>query len=446
MLITHAQVATLGPSPQLIPDGAILIRGDKIAAVETTAALTTRYPDEERLDADGQLALPAALCGHTHFYGAFARGWAYPGPPATGFKEILERLWWRLDKLLTLEDVRASAQVCLVDAVRHGTTTLIDHHASPNAIAGSLDVIAEEVRKAGVRASLCYEVTDRDGPTRARAGLEENVRFLERLRAEPDPQLGASFGLHASLTLSDETLAEAVALSDGLNTGFHIHGAEGRADVEDSLAKSGRRVVHRLHEAGILGPQTIVAHAVHVDESEMDVLAETGTWVTHQPRSNMNNAVGIAQVETMLQRGVNIALGNDGFSNNMFAEMKTAYLVHKLAQGDPRAMPADLVFRLAYTANGDLARIFWPDQRLGELAPDATADIVLVDYKPTTPLTAANLPWHLIFGYEASMITTTISRGQVLMRDRQLLTLDEAAITARARELAGALWERAVAS
>jgi putative selenium metabolism protein SsnA len=443
MLITHARVATLGAHPQLIEDGALLIQGDRIVAVDTTPALTTAYPAEERLDAEGQLALPAALCGHTHFYGAFARGWAYPGPAATRFGEILERLWWRLDKLLTLEDVRYSALVCLADAIRHGTTTLIDHHASPHAIAGSLDVIAEAVLQSGLRVSLCYEVTDRDGTERAHAGIAENVRFLRRLRAAPHPQLGASFGLHASLTLSDTTLAEAVAAAEGLETGFHIHAAEGIEDVEDSLRKSGRRVIHRLHAAGILGPRTIVAHAVHVDESEMDVLAATGTWVTHQPRSNMNNAVGTAQVETMLARGVNLALGNDGFSNNMAEEMKATYLVHKLAQHDPRAMPGDLVFRLAYDANARLANIFWPGQRLGELTPGALADLVLIDYHPTTPLTAGNLPWHLLFGYEASMITTTISAGRLLMQDRHLLTLDEAEITARSRELAAALWQRA---
>ncbi len=443
MLITHARIVTLGDEAQLLEDGALLIRDGQIAAMDTTAALATQYPAEERLDADGQLALPAMLCGHTHFYGAFARGWAYPGPPATRFGEILERLWWKLDKLLTPDDVRASAQVCLADAIRHGTTTLIDHHASPNAITGSLDIIAEEVVRAGVRASLCYEVTDRDGPVRAEAGIAENVRFLRRMQAEPHPQLAASFGLHASLTLSDATLAACVAAAAGLPGGFHIHAAEGVEDVEDSLYKSGVRIIHRLHAAGILGPRTIVAHAVHVDEGEMDVLAETRAWVTHQPRSNMNNAVGTGPVEQLLAHGVKVALGNDGFSNNMVAEMKAAYLVHKLAQRDPRAMPGDLILRLAYPANAALARLFWPEQRLGVLEPGAMADIILLDYRPPTPLTAGNLPWHLLFGYEASMITTTISAGQVLMRERQLLTLDAAEIAARVQELAAALWQRA---
>ena len=448
MLITHANIATLGAEPQLIEDGAILVRGHLIEAIGDTQRLATQYPEEERLDAEGQLAMPAALCGHTHFYSAFARGWAYPGPPAAGFTEILERLWWRLDKQLTLEDVRYSALVCLSDAIRHGTTTLIDHHAGPNAIEGSLDVIADAVLESGIRASLAYEVSDRDGPKRAQAGIAENVRFLRRMQEEPHPQLAASFGLHASLTLSDATLAASVAAAsdlarDGHPCGFHIHGAEGIADVEDSLAKSGVRAIARLGAAGILGPQTIVAHAVHIDAAEIALLAETGTWVTHQPRSNMNNAVGFAHVEAMLDQGVKIALGNDGFSNNMAAEMKTAYLAHKLVQRDPRAMPADLVIRMAYDSNAALARIFWTQQQLGVLAPGAVADLVLIDYHPTTPLTAGNLPWHMIFGYEASAITTTMSAGRLLMHRRRLLTLDETAITARSRELAAALWVRA---
>ncbi len=445
MLITHATVATLGDDPQLIEDGAILIQDGRIVAVDTTETLSQRWTEQtERpssvLDAHGQLALPASLCGHTHFYGAFARGWAYPGPAATSFAEILERLWWRLDKNLTLEDIRYAALVCLVDAIRHGTTTLFDHHASPGAIAGSLDVLAEAVIEAGVRASLCYEVTDRDGTAQAQAGIEENLRFLQRMNQNAHPQLAASFGLHASLTLSAETLTEAVARAEG--TGFHVHAAEGIEDVRDCQRRFGKRVIQRLHDAGVLGPRTILAHAVHVDDDEIAILAETGTWVTHQPRSNMNNAVGFAPVEAMLAQGVNVALGNDGFSNNMFAEMKAAYLGHKLVQRDPRAMPADIVFQLAYKANAQLAHVFWPDQVLGQLTPGAMADIILVDYKPTTPLTSDNLPWHILFGYEASAITTTISAGKVLMKNRTLLTLDEEAIVAHSRELAAKVWER----
>jgi cytosine/adenosine deaminase-related metal-dependent hydrolase len=293
-----------------------------------------------------------------------------------------------------------------------------------------------------VRTSLCYEVTDRDGPERTQAGIAENIRFAESQLATDNAQLAASFGLHASLTLSDETLADCVAAAEQLELGFHIHVAEDKADQEDALKRSGKRVVQRLHDAGVLGRKTVAVHCVHVDESEIDLLAETGTWVTHQPRSNMNNGVGVAPVEKMLDAGVNVGLGNDGFSNQMFAEMKTAYLVHKLDQLDPRAMPGDVVMRLAYAENARLARIFWPDLRLGELCPGASADLVFLDYHPTTPLVAGNLPWHILFGVEASAVTATVCAGRVLMRDRVLLTLDEAAITARSRKLAAQAWER----
>ncbi len=441
MLITNARLATFGEENQLLEDAALYIKGDRVAAIGDSAALTKKYPDAETLDARGQLVMPGNICAHTHFYGAFARGMAIPGEPPRDFPEILGRLWWPLDKALRDLDVKYSALVCLADAIRHGTTTLIDHHASPNAIHDSLDQIADAVEEAGVRACLCYEVSDRDGPERAREGIDENVRFLGAVRQRKTPLLAATFGLHASLTLSEETLADCVtAAPEG--AGFHIHAAEGVADQEDSLRRSGKRVVERLHAAGILGPRTILAHCVHVDPWEMEILRDTGTWVTHQPRSNMNNAVGVADVPVMLRGGVNVGLGNDGFSNDMFTEMKTAYLVHKLHRADPRAMGGYDVMKLAYANNARLARLFWPDAPVGELSVGAYADLIFLDYHPFTALAPGNLPWHILFGMGGSLVTTTIVGGKVLMRDRQLLTLDEAAIAARARELSAQVWER----
>jgi len=441
ILITHGQVVTLGQRNDLIADGAIYLAGDTIADVGPSAALAARYPNAERLDASGKLVLPASICGHTHFYGAFARGMAIPGEPATNFVEILERLWWKLDRALLWDDVRFSALVCLVDAIRHGTTTLIDHHASPNAIDGSLDVIADAVKEAGLRASLCYEVTDRNGADGAKAGIAENVRFLKRCRREQDLQLGASFGLHAALTLSDETLESCMAAATGLNTGYHIHVAEGIADQEESLRKYNRRVVDRLNAFGILGPKTIAVHCVHLDAYEKDILRETGTLVTHQPRSNMNNAVGLPDVAGLLKRGIPVALGNDGFSNCMFDEMKAAYLAHKLNDHNPQAMPGDAVMRMAYPNNANLCRQFF-GKPVGELSPGAFADIIFLDYAPPTPLTPGNLPWHLIFGVDGAHVTHTIASGKLLMKDRRLTTLDEDAIMARARQLAQQVWKR----
>jgi putative selenium metabolism protein SsnA len=441
VLITNALLATFGENHKLIENAALYLEGDRIAEIGETTELMQKYSGAEVLDARGQLVMPGNICAHTHFYGAFARGLAIPGDPPRDFPEILGRLWWPLDKALRDLDVKYSALVCLVDAIRNGTTTLIDHHASPNAIDGSLHQIAEAVEQAGVRACLCYEVSDRDGPERAREGISENVRFIESLQQRSSSLLASSFGLHASLTLSDQTLSACVAAAPN-GTGFHIHAAEGIADQEDSLRKSGKRVVERLHDAGILGPRTILAHCVHVDPWEMEILRDSGTWVTHQPRSNMNNAVGVADVPAMLRGGVNVGLGNDGFSNDMFTEIKTTYLVHKLHRADPRVMGGYDVMELAYGNNGRLVRAFWPGAPLGELSVGAYADLIFVDYAPFTELTAGNLPWHILFGIGGSLVTTTMVGGVVLMRDRQLLTLDGPAIAARARELSAEVWRR----
>jgi len=441
LLITHGNTFTLGQSNEQIPDGAIYVEGDTIVEVGTTAALTTKYPTAERLDAGGKIVLPAPICGHTHFYGAFARGMAIPGAPATNFIEILERLWWKLDRALLWDDVRSSALICLVDAIRHGCTTLIDHHASPNVIEGSLDIIADAVKDTGLRASLCYEVTDRNGMDGARAGVAENVRFIKRCRQDKDPQLGASFGLHAALTVSDETLEASRDAIEGLGAGFHIHVAEDKADEDESLRKYNLRVVERLQQFGILGPRSIAVHCVHLDEFEKNILHETRTWVTHQPRSNMNNAVGLPDVAGMLRRGIKVALGNDGFSNNMFEEMKAAYLAHKHNQRNPQAMPGGDVWQMAYDNNAALARVFFP-KPIGELSAGAFADIIFLDYAPPTPMSTGNLPWHVLFGVDGAHVTHTIAGGKVLMKDRQLTTLDEAAIMAKARELAVGVWKR----
>jgi putative selenium metabolism protein SsnA len=443
MLITNGKLITWEEPNRILEGYALFIQEGRIREIGEQEDLLARHTDSESIDAARQYVMPGNICAHTHFYGAFARGMGIPGAPPRDFPEILRKLWWPLDKSLQAEDVRASALVMLVDAIKHGTTTLIDHHASPNAIEGSLDLIGEAVLQSGLRAVLCYEVTDRDGPERAQAGIAENVRFLERIRegGPGDGRLAGTFGLHAGLTLSDTTL-EACREAAPEGVGFHIHVAEHEADEYDSVAKTGKRVVDRLEQHGILGPQTIVAHAVHVDAREVALLAETGTWVSHQPRSNMNNGVGSAPVESLLRSGIRVCLGTDGFSHTMWEEWKAAYLLQKVWHRDPRRMSAADVARMAVTNNAALTNQFFPSSPVGALLVGASADLIFVDYHPHTPLTEGNLPWQVVFGFHESMVTTTIVAGQVLMRDRQLLTLDEEAITANARELAPQVWER----
>jgi putative selenium metabolism protein SsnA len=438
MLIKNATLITWEAENRVLNDQALLVENERIKETGPTRELQEKYPEEEQLDARGQYVMPGSICAHTHFYGAYARGMAIPGPAPKDFPDILQKLWWPLDRSLDAESIEYSVLPCLVDAIRHGTTTLVDHHASPNAIDGSLDIIAGAVESSGLRAVLCYEVTDRDGEEKMKAGIRENVRFLERTKS---PLLAGTFGLHAGLTLSDSSLEMCRdAVPEGV--GFHVHTAEHESDEYDSLGKTGLRVIDRLHKFGILGPKTITAHGVHFDAGEIQLLAGTGTWLSHQPRSNMNNGVGVAPIESMMRAGVKVCLGNDGFSNAMWEEWKAAYLLHKVHHRDPRRMNGYDVQQMAAYNNAALVNAFFPKAPIGQLLPGAAADLIFVDYHPNTPLTAGNLPWHIVFGFQPSMITTTIVGGKVLMKDRELLTLDEQAIGAKAREIAPRVWER----
>ena len=440
MLITNATLVHWLPQPAIEPQMALYLEDGRIAAIGPSAELNARYPSAERLEAAGMWALPGLICAHTHIYGEFARGMAVPGEPPADFSAILRQLWWRLDKALGYDDIRYSAYMMLIDAIRHGVTTMFDHHASPTAIRFSLDVLAEAVTEAGLRASLCYEITDRDGPEAAQAGIDENVRFLESPHVHT-PLLRGMVGLHASLTLSDATIARAVEAERSFGVGFHVHVAEGPGEVRLALKEHGLRVVERWARLGVLGPRTIAAHAVHIDAEEAAILKDTHTRVVHNPRSNMNNAVGAANVPFMLRLGLPVGLGNDGFSHNLFHELQVGYLLPRHVQGDPRATVGPEYVDLLLRHNPQTASAAF-GLPLGRLEVGAGADLILLRYLSPTPVTPGNLAWHLLFGIDGSEVDTTIVNGRVLMRHRELTTLDEEAIAAHASKLAAELWKR----
>jgi putative selenium metabolism protein SsnA len=443
MIIKNAKIITFG-NPNLIiePGGVRIGQTGKIETVFDGDNIPDPVGDEEIIDAHGQYLMPAGICAHTHFYGAFSRGMYIPGDAADAFPMILEKLWWKLDKSLDADANYYSAMVCLLDAIHNGTTTLIDHHASPNSIPGSLDILAKAVLESGIRTSLCYEVTDRDGQIKSDEGIAENVRFIREAQSGKfGQQISALFGLHASLTLDDKTLEKALKeCPDG--SGFHIHAAEHSVDEYDSIKRSGLRVVERLNQFGILGPKSLVAHGVHIDAHEILLLAETGTWLSHQPRSNMNNAVGLPDVESMLNMGVKVCLGNDGFSNSSWEEWKAAYFAHKLLNLDPRRMQADKIYQMAIVNNRELVKTLFNGLETGEIKAGAAADLILVDYKPFTDMTVDNFPWHVIFGFQDGMVTTTIANGNILMRDRKVTVVDEDAIIKEAKQISTSVWKK----
>lgn len=438
LLIQNATVITLDPAQPVLSPGEILVSGDRIAAVAPRIDPAAIPAGTETFDATGLVAVPGLINAHHHLYSSFARGFSAPGEPASNFTEILERLWWKLDLALDPEGVRYSSLVALVEAIRTGCTTLVDHHASPSCTDGSLDVIEETIRQAGLSACLCYETSDRNVPG---DGLAENERFIRKTRAPgADDQVTALFGLHAQMTLSDASLARTAEVCAATGAGVHVHVAEGTADEEDCLAKHGCRIIPRLHKFGLAGPASIFVHGIHLDEAEMDLVASTSTMMVHNPESNMNNAVGTQKMLTLLKKGILLGLGTDGMTSHMISAARTAHLLQRATFADPRLAFVEACTMLLENNAAIAARCFKTPR--GKLVPGQLADIALFRYAPTTPLEPNRILGHYLYGLNFAPVHSTIARGRFLMRNFKLLTLDEDAIAARANELARQTWSR----
>jgi putative selenium metabolism protein SsnA len=438
ILIHGGPVLTFGSPCRVLEGQAVLLEDGVIRRIAPRAGI--QGPFDKVLDARGKVVMPGLVNAHMHYYSTLVRGLGKAAPSAD-FQEVLEHLWWRLDRKLSLDDVEVSAEVVLADAVRKGTTTLVDHHASPFAVRGSLDRIASAVKRAGVRSCLCYEVSDRDGAAVAQEGLEENAAFARRCAAERDPQLRALFGLHAAFTLSDATLDRAAALGRELGVGFHVHVAEAASDVRHNLERHGLSSVARLKAHGLLAPGSIAAHCVHASDRDQELLAESGAWAVHNPQSNLNNAVGIADVLGLVRRGVPVGLGTDAMTVNMLEEVRVALWAQHLRQENPTCAFMEIAGAL-FQRNPEIASRLWGFP-LGTLQEGAAADVLLVDYHAPTPLDDSTVLGHLIFGLSQATVDTTICGGRILMEGKVLANgLDEEALAARSRELAVKLWER----
>lgn len=437
LLLENGTVLTAGKTPLVLPNHSVLIENGCITRVAPTRQL--QRSAARRIDASRKVVVPGFINAHTHFYSTLARGLTKT-KPAGNFVDVLKNLWWRLDSALTTEDCYYSALIALLESIRHGTTTLIDHHASPHAVRGSLAAIEKAVKQTGLRACLCYELSDRDGARVSREGLEENAAFIRQCQRSSSTTT-ALFGLHAAFTLKDSTLEKAAALGQELATGFHIHVAEAESDQQYSQQKHRQRVVERLNKFGILGPRSIAAHCVHVNRRELDILSETQTAVVHNPQSNLNNAVGIADVVSMTQRSVLVGLGTDAMTTNMLEEVRAGLWAQHHFARNPSVGFSEVVSALVFNNPKIAERSF--GLPLGELREGCPGDVVVIDYDPPTPLEAGNSFGHMVFGMSQAAVDTTIVAGKVLMENRRLtLDLDEPRINARARELAAKLWKR----
>ena len=437
IILKNTTVLNFDP-PEVLSPVDIVIEGNKILKVGRDAAgeyMTKGGAPPKVIDASDKLVHPGLVCSHHHYYSGLSRGILARLGPTPDFVSVLRNLWWKLDRTLDEESLYFSSIINSIEAIKAGTTSVIDHHASPGYIPGSLDTVKRGFIEAGLRGMTCYEVTDRNGREGMLAGIEENLRFAEESESERKsggPHLVESaIGGHAPFTIPDEALKVLADTVEKTSRGFHVHAGEGRYDVYSSHLLYNEDLMRRLDRFGLLNDRAIIVHGVHLSEEDTRILNERDSFLIHNPRSNMNNGVGY---NSRLSEYKNVALGTDGIGANMFEEYKFAYFKHRDAQG---GLSPDDFLKFLTSGNRLLERYF--DQSFGKVASGYTADLVISDYQPPTPLRAENLAGHMAFGMTSTDVRTVIIDGEIVYEDRQF-PFDTRDIFSAAREAAVKLW------
>jgi cytosine/adenosine deaminase-related metal-dependent hydrolase len=375
---------------------------------------------ERVIDCSGKFITRSFANGHHHVYSALAGGMPAPAKNPENFAEILRYIWWNLDKALDLEMIRSSALVTAMACAKRGVTFVIDHHASPFAVEGSLETIAKAFDEVGVGHLLCYEISDRDGMEVADRGLAETGAYLSKRQG--------LVGLHASFTVGDATLKKAVDLASRANTGIHIHVAEDRSDQEHCVVTHRQRVVERLSSAGVLqSPKTILAHCLHLDDHERSLVSGSPAWVVENMESNLNNSVGFFNSKGL---GPRIMFGTDGMHSDMLRSARAAFF----AGHNFDAIDYGETYRRLRNVHHYL--------HSNGFGGDGENNLVVLDYDPPTPFRRENFLGHFLFGLESAGVSHVISQGKLIVKDGKVITVDESEVLTASREQAKRLWER----
>ena len=435
-LIGNGRLFTRDEKNSFFENGAVVWEDNTIVEVGDFETLKKKYADAEFIDAKGGVIHPAFINTHEHIYSALARGLSIKGYAPNGFLEILDGLWWTIDRNLDNDLTKLSAEATYLECIKNGVTTIFDHHASFGEISGSLFAIEEAARDFGVRSVLCYEISDRDGKEKAHAAIKENVDFAKHVLSLKDDFIKGMMGMHASFTISDETM-ELCRKEKPKEIGYHIHVAEDILDLHRCLKEHGKRIVDRLYDWDVLGEKTLLAHCIYVNPHEMDLIRDTNTMVVHNPESNMGNACGCPPTMEIVHKGILTGLGTDGYTHDMIESWKVANILHKHHLVDPGAAWAE-VPEMLFQGNARIANRYF-EKKLGVLEKGAAADIIITDYIPPTPMNAGNLNGHMLFGMNGRSVVTTVGNGKILMKNRELQGIDEERCLAKIREGAARL-------
>ena len=435
-LIQGGMIVTADEKNTVYPIGNILIDNNRIANIGEGVSKETA---DDVIDAQDCLIIPGLITAHTHLYGILLRGASLNIEPPTDFAQILQRVWWPLDEALTIEDAYASAISSSADMVRNGSTFFVDTYSGPNSIEESLSSISKGSREIGIRSMLAFEMTERNNPEEAERGLKEGIQFIESCK-KGDGLVNGLMSLHASFTVGDELVSKTIEKAKELDVPLTIHTSEGLVDLYHNLERWGERTVERLHRLGALGPRTNLAHCVHVNDAEIDLIAKTGTSVSHNPMSNMLNAVGTSPVPDMLKQGITVGLGNDGWIYDPFENMRCALTVHRLARRDPSVMNPDQVFRMA-TLDG--ARCYGLEDKIGSIEVGKLADIVVLDCsRVPTPLTPNSVVGHLINTFGGRDVRHVLVDGKIVVKDKLLAQIKDEKVSEISAKTAEELWTK----
>lgn len=441
ILVNNGLVVTLDNEMRVYENGYVAINDNKIIDVGRGDG-KDKFDAEIVIDACHGIIMPGFMNAHTHFYGALLRAspWFAKIDPPTDFMQNLQRIWWALDVLLTHEDAYAAALIGSIMFVKSGVTYFLDNISAPNSIDGILDSMEKAVNEIGLRGFLTFEATQRRSFEEGIRGLRENERFIRKNNSDPDKLIKGAIYLHASFTVGDELFRLARETANKYNALLSIHAEEGLIDVYHSIERYGLRPIERMYKLGFLGPDVILAHVVQAIPDELKIIKKSGAHVAHNAMSNMLNAVGIAPVSEMVDLGINVGIGDDGYIFDIFENMRVTYLIHKVARRDPRVLSPVEIIKMATINTAKMFRVW---DKLGSLEKGKYADLIII--RPNelpTPLTSETVYGHIVNSICSKDVDTVIVNGKILMRNRVLKTIDEEKAREQVYKIVTRLWDK----